>query len=302
MRYAAVGLGLLMMLMSDTVMAACSHGADVFRQSVLPALFPMMILCGLMGRLRPVRGPKWLIYAETGVFCLLSGSPASAKRVNAFVQNDEHFTRNALVMMAFCGVMSPVFFLGTLQSRLPQGFGVMLLLCHWLGAAVTGIAALLLCPHSPIKHSSKIKLPDPSPADFAPGGSLLRALPPAVTDAMGSLLSVLGAMMVMGVAAALLEKGLSLLLPEKWQSPLFFAILHALMEIGGGAVRLTEVWPNVPLLCGLCSFGGLSLWMQCLLFLPKEIHPGKLLLLRLFHGAVSYGLCAFAMMIQVWIG
>ena len=49
--------------------------------------------------------------------------------------------------------------------------------------------------------------------------------------------------------------------------------------------------PDLPLLCALCSFGGLSILMQNLLFLGKSIRPGKLLLLRLLHGAAAYGVC-----------
>lgn len=295
MRYVAVGLGFLVMLLSDTVMEACRRAAEVFRQSVMPALFPMMILCGLMEGMRPLPGPRWVKYGETVLFSLLSGSPASARRVSGFVQNDEHFPRNALIMMAFCGVMSPIFFLGTLQSRLPKGSGLMLLLCHWAGATLTGLFTIVFAKRDWIHQCNKLNSVNGAPAATVPTFSLLGALPRAVTGAMAGLLSVLGAMMLMGIAASLLEKALCLLLPGRWQNPRLFAVLHGLMEIGGGAVRLSEVWPHVPLLSGLCGFGGLSVWMQCLLFLPKEIRPGKLLLIRLFHGAVSYGLCSFAM-------
>ena len=63
--------------------------------------------------------------------------------------------------------------------------------------------------------------------------------------------------------------------------------------MGGGAHALLDASaaPDLPLLCALCSFGGLSIWMQNLLFLGKSIRPGKLLLLRLLHGAATYGIC-----------
>ena len=65
------------------------------------------------------------------------------------------------------------------------------------------------------------------------------------------------------------------------------------VEIGGGAHALLDVspTPDLPLLCALCSFGGLSILMQNLLFLGKSIRPGKLLLVRLLHGAAAYGVC-----------
>ena len=98
----------------------------------------------------------------------------------------------------------------------------------------------------------------------------------------------------MACVACSAEQGLSFLLPG-WAAdhPEVPALLWALLEIGGGAHALLDVspTPDLPLLCALCSFGGLSIWMQNLLFLGKSIRPGKLLLLRLLHGAAAYGVC-----------
>ena len=101
-------------------------------------------------------------------------------------------------------------------------------------------------------------------------------------------------MMLFSILAAFFRQGLSFLLPG-WTAdhPEVPALLWALLEIGGGAHALLDVspTPDLPLLCALCSFGGLSIWMQNLLFLGKSIRPGKLLLLRLLHGAAAYGVC-----------
>ena len=45
------GLAALMLLESDTVLNAVNGAAGVFVRSVMPALFPMMVLNGLSGRL-----------------------------------------------------------------------------------------------------------------------------------------------------------------------------------------------------------------------------------------------------------
>ena len=70
------------------------------------------------------------------------------------------------------------------------------------------------------------------------------------------------------------------------------AAAWALLEIGGGAAAVLEAWSRVPmaLLCALCSFGGLSIWLQNLLFVPECIRPAKLLCMRMLHGALSGGL------------
>ena len=68
------GLAALMLLDSDTVLNAVNGAAGVFVRSVMPALFPMMVLNGLSARLSG-REKRWM----TVGFCWLAGSPASAR-------------------------------------------------------------------------------------------------------------------------------------------------------------------------------------------------------------------------------
>ena len=203
------GLAALMLLDSDTVLNAVNGAAGVFVRSVMPALFPMMVLNGLSARLSG-REKRWM----TVGFCWLAGSPASAQRLEGLWERGE----------------------------LPE----------------------------------RALLPD------------------SLRQAGTALLSVCGAMMLFSILAAFFRQGLSALLPG-WAAdhPEIPALLWALLEIGGGAHALLDVspTPDLPLLCALCSFGGLSIWMQNLLFLGKSIRPGKLLLLRLLHGAAAYGVC-----------
>ena len=71
----------------------------------------------------------------------------------------------------------------------------------------------------------------------------------------------------------------------------WLAVLWAVMEIGGGssAVISTMEAPQA-WLSALCGFGGLSIWLQNLLFLDEKIRPAKLLLMRAVHGAACYAL------------
>ena len=62
------GLAALMLLDSDTVLNAVNGAAGVFVRSVMPALFPMMVLNGLSARLSG-RERRWM----TVGFCWLAG-------------------------------------------------------------------------------------------------------------------------------------------------------------------------------------------------------------------------------------
>lgn len=278
------GLAALMLLDSGTVLNAVNGAAGVFVRSVMPALFPMMVLNGLSGHLGG-QEKRWM----TVCFCWLAGSPASAQRLEGLRERGELPERALLPLAAATGVMSPLFFVGSLGSRLPDpAAGWMLLAAHWLGAlAAAGLIRLFsraqtTNPVGPKKET----LPEPV--------SLLTALPDSLRQAGPALLAVCGAMMLFSILAALFRQGLSALLPG-WAAshPELPAIFWAVLEVGGGAHALLDVSPapDLPLLCALCSFGGLSIWMQNLLFLGKSIRPGRLLACRLLHGAAAYGIC-----------
>ena len=281
------GLAALMLLDSDMVLNAVNGAAGVFVRSVMPALFPMMVLNGLSARLSG-RERRWM----TVGFCWLAGSPASAQRLEGLWERGELPERALLPLAAATGVMSPLFFVGSLGSRLPNPAGGWLLLtAHWLGA----LTAAGLIHRLSRRFSSMEKAEPVHPEERTAGRtSLLAALPDSLRQACTALLSVCGAMMLFSILAAFFRQGLSALLPG-WAAdhPEIPALLWALLEIGGGAHALLDVspTPDLPLLCALCSFGGLSIWMQNLLFLGKSIRPGKLLLLRLLHGAAAYGVC-----------
>lgn len=278
------GLAALMLLDSGTVLAAVNGAAGVFVRSVMPALFPMMVLNGLCARLGG-REQRWM----TVCFCWLSGSPASAQRLEGLWKRGEVAGRELLPMAAATGVMSPLFLVGSLGGRLPNpAGGWLLLIAHWLGAlAAAGLIRLFSRPQTtnPV-GPKKETLPEPV--------SLLAALPDSLRQTGPALLSVCGAMMLFSILAALFRQGLSALLPG-WAAshPELPAIFWAVLEVGGGAHALLDASaaPDLPLLCALCSFGGLSILMQNLLFLGKSIRPGKLLLVRLLHGAAAYGIC-----------
>ncbi|MEG0492294.1 MAG: hypothetical protein RR696_03760 [Clostridia bacterium] len=291
----------LLMCFSETAMQSAQAAAMVFAQSVMPALFPMMVLCGLLlpkqqrnpARLR--QGQFWgLLF-----FSFAAGSPASAKRVRQLSQAGLVQREQMLPLLALTGVMSPMFFVGTLSgwTGLPTAAWTMLGL-HWASALLAGGGCFL---YQRFKNNAKglRAAPQAEGAEKitnanATENSVMSALPAAITSAAQALLAVCGAMMVFAIVVGVLRAALAAVLPQ-WTAAHgpFLAVLHALLEIGGGAAELLSSFeaPPLPLLCGLCSFGGLSIWLQNLLFVGECVRPAKLLLLRALHGALAYGLC-----------
>ena len=254
------GCASALLLFSGAAMQACRAAAEVFVSSVMPALFPMMVL----SRLLPAPKGRGRL-AQTALFGWLSGSPAAAQRVR-----DSGAQGRALdELLCLTGVMSPLFFTGTLSTWLgSRAMGWKMLLAHWLGAVITALVWR---------------------GESAQAEGMQSAKPPSLVSAVGqsasALLSVCGAMMLFSAVAGVLQEVCHLPGPV-------CAVLQALLEIGSGAKAVVCAFgPSCgALLCALCSFGGLSLWLQNLLFLDENIRPAKLLCMRALHGAVSYGL------------
>jgi len=285
MAFLAAACAALLLIFSGTAMQAASRAAQVFVSGVLPALFPMMVL----GRLLPTGGKgersrfPWLAVP----FGLASGSPASAQRARLLWDAGAADTHRAQRLLCATGVMSPLFFTGTLAAWTgsPASCAVMLG-AHWAGAL------LCACLWSPRAADMPATQTPTAPKQ----GSV--SLPEAISQAAQALLCVCGAMMLFSIAAALLRELLLLVFPAWTQkNGRLLAVLWALLEIGGGASAVLEAYTEPPfaLLCALCSFGGLSIWLQNLLFARPIIHPAKLLAMRALHAAVSYGLCRAAL-------
>lgn len=282
----------LFILFSPQVMQAASAAAQVFVSGVLPALFPMMILNGLSASHAAAPGQAAVVAV---LFAFGAGSPASSQRLRQLNDQGILSQRGFDGLAAATGVMSPMFIVGTLSAKTGLHRATWGLLCvHWLSALLVGGVWWLVRGRA--RHGGADK-PIAAPLPHAPTPSLAAALPAAVSAAAQALLSVCGAMMFFSIIAAVTRTLLGFVFPQ-WvaRNSRLLAVFWALMEIGGGSYAVLEAFPAPPLalLCALLSFGGLSIWLQNLLFIGKIIRPGKLLLMRTLHGATAYGLC------QLW--
>lgn len=258
-----------LVLFSGEAMQAASQAAAVFGSGVMPALFPMMVV----SRLLP-SGSGALV--PEALFAFASGSPASAQRVRRLFDNGLSQGR-AEILLLLTGVMSPMFFTGTLAAWTgEQHTACAMLLLHWLSAI---LCAMLWSRFVPARQASPLSLPHEEKT----------GLSAAIVQSAQALMAVCGAMMLFSIAAGVLRAALSRLFPAFALEKLF-SLMHAVLEIGGGTAAVLNAWEEPPyaLLSALCSFGGLSIWMQNLLFADKCIRPAKLLGMRALHGAVCY--------------
>ena len=258
-------------LFSQQAMNAARQAAQVFSSGVLPALFPMMVLT----RLLPAgSGALW----QTTLLGFASGSPASAQRVQALWRARK--AQNPEFLMALCGVMSPMFFTGSIARWTGNARAAWtLLFLHWLSAGVTALIWRAFTQEQPAICNMDVSEEPPR-------------LAAVIRQSAESMLGVCGAMMVFSIFAGVARAVLGALFPQWVEGhQLLLNTLWALAEIGGGTAAIAQENSAVPwaLLGGLCSFGGLSIWLQNLLFAPECIRPAKLLGMRALHGAICYG-------------
>lgn len=281
----------LLLIFSAESMQAAYQTAQVFASCVLPALFPMMVLGSLLGESLPMSASRTGSSLFQILFGFCAGSPASARQLTVLDHKQPLPGATYRFLLCASGVMSPMFFTGTIANELGSRIAWMLLISHWLGALATGLLSLLfshlrkpvgLSPAAPQTQSSERR-------------HFSALLTSAIEKAAHAQLSILGAMMVFSIIAAMFRTLLFCFFPE-WASAhsQWLAVVWAMMEIGGGALAVIDAFSTPPLwlLCALCSFGGLSIWLQNLLFLDGKQHPAKLLAYRLLHGVLSGLICS----------
>ncbi|MBQ6960090.1 MAG: hypothetical protein IJP78_03820 [Clostridia bacterium] len=259
----ALAFGILagvMMAFPGEAAAAAGEGLSLWARAVAPVLGPFLV-CMLMVSSRAGGG----IGLKT-VLGWLCGSPGGAR----LMQGSGLTGRSALRAAAMTGTMSPMFFLGTVSGWLGDArAGRLILLCHIAGAALLGLCM-------------------PKGEKAAPVPAAPVALSQALRDSALALLTVALCMML-GCAAARMAACAFPRLPG-WAA----AGLQCGLEVTGGVKALIGLGlPHTSaLVCGACSFGGLSILLQNAAFWQESgVGVGKLLLLRMVHGIISAALC-----------
>ncbi len=273
-------LMLLLLVFSDSAMSAARMAAQCFATGVLPALLPMMVLGRFLPDDTKTERSQTGLWLRTGLYAFAAGSPAAAQRAAGVCGLMPKRSRECLLCLT--GVMSPMFFTGTLGGWLGSTRdGRVLLGIHWLGAVITAGMWRML----PARQSAVVP-----PADGKPAQRI--TLPEAIARSVQPLLCVCGAMMVFSAAAGLLKSLLAAMFPV-WTAKHadWLAVVWAVMEVGGGSSAVIAAFEKPhALLSALCGFGGLSIWLQNLLFLENSVRPAKLLCMRALHGAVCYAI------------
>jgi len=230
-------------------------------QSVLPGLFPYMVLAQLLlSRLRPP-APLWLLT----LLGWCGGSPTGA-RLAFSAPGLSGAQRRRLAVR--CATMSPVFLVGTVGGWLDSGLaGACVLLAVLAGGALTG--ALVHGEHT-----------SPAQGDAAPPAPI--TLGQSIGQSAQAMLTVCGSMVLMRVFAAALGGA----------CPPLALPLTTLMEVTTGIGHICAL--PLPLAlrgalaAGAAGFGGAALLLQNRACAPGLTSPAAQGLYQALHGGFSF--------------
>ncbi len=251
---------------------AASHTAlealRIWGLTVVPSLFPYMVLCQSLSALMMAKPERLLLLSP--VLGLLGGSPAGSAALATGISASSVLPRYTLSLCALTGTISPMFFLGPVSAWLgTQADGMRLLFAHLGGAAAAAAAAMPL--------TSKRSIPSPlRKQDFSSPNPIIRSI--------DAILHVGGCIIFFSVVVGCVSHAFPAL-DQRTQ-----AIIHAVFEVSGGMQALINSplsrRGSLILLAAASGLSGFSILSQNLFFLaPVGIGMKHLLFLGFLRAA-----------------
>lgn len=295
-----IGALLLMLMHADTAAACVRQSLALCTKTVIPSLFPFMVLsellvaCGggeLLGRLceRPLRRMLGISGASvcalmTGLVC---GFPVGTKTAAALCRRGLISPQELSRLICFCNIPGAAFLVHAVGASLfgSRRMGLMLLAVCLLSAWGT---ALLLHRLAPLPATREAARPPAAPL------GCIQALTRAITGAVGAMLCVCAYILFFGATVGTLTA----LLQARGLGRTGAAVLFGLFELSGGAARAAAMEHRLlaqVLVAAMCGWSGLCVQLQILSLCDDLPHGGHVsvrlfVMCRLLQGVLCGGL------------
>lgn len=301
---------LMLAINPDRYMQSCLSGINMWGLSVLPALFPFFFFSGILTKLQilDILGKKLSktmqkLFHTSGasgviyILSILSGYPVGAKITSDLYQKGVLSQVEVVRINAFASTSGPLFIIGTVGVGMMnnQTVGIILLLSHLLGALLNG---LLYRNYKYSQTSKCINIQNTS--------NINNTISSTLYDSITAILIVGGYIVIANILIDMLNDiGITHLLANCVNSISNFfgcrydigsGLCNGLLEITRGCKDLSETnLPTsilTPLICGLISWGGVSIQFQALTFLQKcNISSKFYVLQKLTQSLISATVC-----------
>lgn len=261
---------------------ATISGLKLFYGSVLPGLFPFMFLTKLLTELGTVfkitkrlSGASRKLFGTPGVslYCffmsILSGYPIGAKIIQDLYSKNLITEEDAKRMSIFCTTSGPIFVIGAVGAQMLKNYklGIILYISHILSSLILGIVYNLLFKNKSLNQTRIV---------FSTNKKSENIFTSCLLETINSLFLVGGYITIFYLISEVLDllnifltlsTILGKILPNV-SSETIKGFLFGLIEVTRGVKELSLLkTPNIPAICGLISFSGISIIMQSLSFL-----------------------------------
>lgn len=249
------GAGMLLLILDSRCAArSAANALDLCLKTVIPSLFPMFVLSGMLvsgcsgASRRLLTGLEHWIGLPKGngtlfLMGILGGFPVGAQSIAQAVENRNLSKSDGERMLGFCNNCSPAFLFGITARVFSDPAAPLWIFLIQLESALV-VAAFTSFEGT--CHSSSARSP--------------LSLTDAVIRGMRSMASVCAWVILAGVAVGFLERWIYPILPG-----ILPQIITGSTEITGGILGLSGI-PDEGLRFMLCSgcvcFGGFCVWMQ----------------------------------------
>ena len=292
-------------------------GIKLFFYSVLPGLFPFMLLTklltenGLIQRIfsKADKLTKTLL-GTSGVslfvffMSIISGYPIGAKIISDLYEKNIISTSEAKKMCTFCTTSGPIFIIGAVGTGMFDNykFGVIIYISHIISAFIFGIIYNILTKKSAKNDENKYN--SPILPQIMQKNQSKNIFSKAVSETVNSVMIVGAYITIFYLAGELFETLGLFSLMVKILSPILkvfgiekqycTGIIYGMLEVTRGVKVLSNIKTYSALLIstGIISLSGLSIIFQSMEFLKNaKIKTRTFVFLKFVHSLLSMIIC-----------
>lgn len=292
-------------------------GLKLFFFSVLPGLFPFMLLTKLITEIgfvfnasQKLDSFSHKIFGTPGVsiyafiMSIVSGYPIGAKIISDLYQKGQISENDAKKMSIFCTTSGPIFVIGTVGTVMFQNykFGIILYTSHIISSVLLGIFYnLIFC---------RTKKQEPQKSQVILATKKSNIIAECISQTINSLFVVGAYITIFYLITEILESIKLFSSLSKLLSPIlskigintnvFEGLLYGILEVTRGAKTLSSASGILPVVftSGILSFSGISIIMQSMAFLKEaKIKAYTFTLFKCVHAILSMILCYLLLII-----
>lgn len=286
---AALGI-LILILDSKTALAGAQDGIDLCIRSVVPSIFPFLVLSGILTStltgcdMKTFRPLARLIRIPTGSESLfltgiVGGYPIGAQAVQQAWSNGQLNKKDARRMLAFCSNAGPSFLFGILGT---QFSGIHYLWILWAIHILSAVAVGIILPN---KNYSEPTLAKSSNCTF----------PESLKKSVHTMAIICGWVIFFRVILAFFDRWILWILPIPAQ-----VSVHGFLELANGCCSLdliTSESLRFVIASGMLAFGGICVYLQTV-SVTGSLGTGQYLLGKCLQTIISLLL---SMLVQYWL-